>query len=262
MRDIFFPKTMTLRLPRILARLITSEAAKRNFKKTNGQGNENRFLNKILPNMLAYRDYKKGLLRDYLEKNVKTSIAVGMQEKILGFLSESFDYLYFDESEYECNKTINLRFDVKNEELYAELFVRLDEVGIKRSAYLRNLIHEYMNQSEYQKERICFMDEYNALNSAIAQERLCQVYIDEMPLTVSCIALEYSVNTEHWHLLYLKKDTTDRLYSVPIHKVGKTLLLNDKIDEIDSQIDERIKEIIEKGVYDKKSEFFLGSSKQ
>ena len=151
MRDKFYPQTMTLRVPGLLARLVPAEVSKRNFIKKNGLGNENEFFNKMLPNMLAYRAYKKGFLREYLDKNIKASIAEGMQEKILDFLAESFDYLYFDESEYECDDIINIRFDTKNEDLYAKLFSRLDNIGIKRSAYLRNLIHEYFNQSEYQK---------------------------------------------------------------------------------------------------------------
>ena len=122
---------MTIRMPNLMTKLIAAEVAKRNFIKKNGQSNENEFLNKMLPNMLAFRSYKKVFLRDYLDKNIKESISESMQEKILDFLAESFDYLYFDESEYECDDVINLRFGVSNENLYAELFVRLDEIGNK-----------------------------------------------------------------------------------------------------------------------------------
>ena len=67
MRDKFYPKTMTIRVPSLLAKLVPAEVSKRNFVKKNGRGNENEFFNKILPNMLAYRAYKKGFLRDYLD---------------------------------------------------------------------------------------------------------------------------------------------------------------------------------------------------
>lgn len=100
---------MTIRVPSFVTRLIAAEVSKRNFFKCNGQGNENDFLNKMLPNMLAYRAYKKGYLRDHLEKNIKASITEGMQEKILDFLTESFDYAYFDKNEYECDDAINIR---------------------------------------------------------------------------------------------------------------------------------------------------------
>ena len=82
MRDIFFPKTMTIRVPNLMTKLIAAEVAKRNFIKKNGQSNENEFYNKMLPNMLAYRAYKKGYLRDYLDKNIKESISESMQESI------------------------------------------------------------------------------------------------------------------------------------------------------------------------------------
>lgn len=258
MRDKFYPQTMTLRVPSLLARLMPAEVSKRNFIKKNGLGNENEFLNKMLPNMLAYRAYKKGFLREYLDKNIKASIAEGMQEKILDFLAESFDYLYFDESEYECDDIINIRFDVKNEDLYAELFARLDSIGIKRSAYLRNLIHEYFNQSEYQKERICFNEEYNKLNEAIENELILQFNIGSKIISALCAALEFSVKKEHWYLLYFEKDKFDTLYSIPIFNVSKILLLEETTREPNEEISKQVNILVENGKFDEKEHFFLG----
>lgn len=258
MRDIFFPKTMTVRVPSFLTKLVTAEVSKRNFIKKNGQGNENEFFNKMLPGMLAYRTYKKGFLREYLDKNIKASITEGMQEKILDFLAESFDYLYFDESEYECDDVINLRFDVKNEDLYAELFVRLDNIGIKRSAYLRNLIHEYLNLSEYQKERICFNDEYNKLTQAVSDELICQFYYDGIVTTAYAVALEYSVKSEHWYLLFFKYGQYHTLYSVPLYKTDNILLRRKTEEEPYPEISEAIHSLIESGDFDQSDSFKLG----
>ena len=258
MRDKFYPQTMTLRVPGLLARLVPSEVSKRNFIKKNGLGNENEFFNKMLPNMLAYRAYKKGFLREYLDKNIKTSIAEGMQEKILDFLAESFDYLYFDESEYECDDIINIRFDVKNEDLYAKLFSRLDSIGIKRSAYLRNLIHEYFNQSEYQKERICFNEEYNKLTEAIENEFILQFNVAGEIITALCAALEFSVRKEHWYLLYFKKDKFDTLYSIPIFFVKKIVSLEKTTCEPSSKISRQVNILVENGKFDEQECFILG----
>lgn len=232
-------------MPNLMTKLIAAEVAKRNFIKKNGQSNENEFFNKMLPNMLAFRAYKKGFLRDYLDKNIKESISESMQEKILDFLAESFDYLYFDESEYECDDRINLRFDVSNENLYAELFVRLDTVGIKRSSYLRNLIHEYLNQSEYQKERICFNKEYNQLTKAIYEESSLQLKIGDSPVFAFAVALEYSVKKEHWYLLYFKDNNFDTLYSTPLYSISKILPLRSNGIEPPTDISPQIYEIIE-----------------
>ncbi len=209
--------------------------------------------------MLAYRAYKKGFLREYLDKNIKASIAEGMQEKILDFLSESFDYLYFDESEYECDDVINLRFDVSNEDLYAELFVRLDNVGIKRSAYIRNLIHEYFNQSEYQRERICFNEEYNKLSHAIMNEFIVQFKYDGTTINAFAVALEYSVKSEHWYFLFFKQNEYDILYSVPIYKI-ENILLRYKANEPDARISEKIHALIERGDFDQTELFYLGGN--
>lgn len=258
MRDIFFPKTMTIRVPSFVTRLVAAEVSKRNFLKPDGQGNENDFFNRILPNMLAYRAYKKGFLREYLEKNVKASITEGMQEKILDFLAEPFDYLYFDESEYECDDVINLRFDVRNEGLYAKLFVRLDAMGIKRSTYLRNLIHEYFNQSEYQKERICFNEEYNLLSGAIAEELIFQFNCEEKVFSAFAVALEYSVKKEHWYLLYFKDNDYAVLHSTPLYKIRNILPINKLRLEPPKITSEKVYNIIDSGEFDSAEFFLLG----
>lgn len=257
MRDIFFPKTMTIRLPNLMTKLIAAEVAKRNFIKKNGQSNENEFFNKMLPNMLSFRAYKKGFLRDYLDKNIKESISESMQEKILDFLAESFDYLYFDESEYECDDVINLRFDVSNENLYAELFVRLDNIGIKRSAYLRNLIHEYLNQSEYQRERICFNEEFERLTDSISREQITSFNNGTDNIISYPIALEYSVKREHWYLLYFVEDDFGTLYSLPLYQITKVLPIRNSNKEPPDNLCEKIYEIIESEKFSDYNEFNL-----
>lgn len=249
---------MRIRMPNLMTKLIAAEVVKRNVVKKNGQYSENDFLNKMLPNMLAYRAYKKGFLRDYLDKNIKASISGGMQEKILDFLAESFDYLYFDENEYECDDVINIRFDVCNEDLYAKLFTRLDSIGIKRSSYLRNLIHEYLNQSEYQRERICFNEEYSKLIDVIMSESVACLRIGEKYITAFAIALEYSVKDEHWYLLYFEENDANKLYSTPLYTVSKILPLYHNETEISAPVIEKIYDIIESEEYADSKCFELG----
>ncbi|MBQ7307300.1 MAG: hypothetical protein IJW82_02125 [Clostridia bacterium] len=258
MRDKFFPQTMSIRIPSFLVKLIPLEVSKRNFFKKNGQVNENEFFNKMLPEMLEYRDYKKTSLREYLDKNIKFSITEKMQESILDFLEESFDYLYFNEVEYECDGVINLRFDVKNEQMYARLFARLDNIGIKRSSYIRNLIHEYFKQSEYQKERICFNTEFVLLLNALEQNAIIQFCNENNIIEAFPISIEYSTKNEHWYLIYFKKDNFNVLYSIPIYKV-KNILLRYGLSNKDINIEhgEKISEIIEKELFSNNDRFEL-----
>ena len=258
MRDKFYPQTMTIRIPSLLARHVPAEVSKRNFIKKNGLGNENEFFNKMLPNMLAYRAYKKGFLREFLDKNIKACIADGMQEKILDFLAESFDYSYFNESEYECDDIINIRFDVKNKDLYAELFSRLDNLGIKRSAYLRNLIHEYFSQSEYQKERICFDDEFAKIVEALSDELIFQFKTETQTITALAAALEYSVKSEHWYLLYFYENQFDTLYSVPLFRIRDVLIRYKSRMIPNNTASDEVNALIESGVFDSSDSFTIG----
>jgi len=216
----------------------------------------------MLPNMLDYRAYKKGVLRDYLEKNIKTSISKGMQEKILDLLAESFDYLYFDKSEYECDDIINLRFDKRNEELYAQLFVHLDNIGVKRSAYVRNLICEYFNQSEYQRERICFNEEYIELTTAIKNELMVQFTCEETVVSAFAVALEYSVKHEHWYLLYFEDNRHDTLCAIPLYKIRKVLQRRKYDKVMGENIIQKIHGIIDSGEFDTAESFMIGEKEE
>ena len=251
---------MVIRIPNFLKKILVAELPKRNFLKLDGQGNENEFLNKMLPNMLAYRAYKKGFLREYLDQNIKACINEGMQEKILDFLAESFDYLYFDESEYENDDKINLRFDVKNELLYAELFVRLDNIGIKRSSYIRNLIHEYCTQSEYQKERICFNEEYLELKKALDNNLVVQFTYENKTVKAIASSLEFSVTGEHWYLIYIAHGAMDKIYSIPLYKIRNVLFLHELDVDIPKHICMAINSIIEDGDFDKFECFQIGGA--
>ena len=249
---------MTIRVPSFVSRLINAEVSKRNFFKTNGQGNENEFLNKMLPNMLSYRAYKKGYMRDYLEKNIKASITEGMQEKILDFLAETFDYAYFDKDEYECDDVINIRFDVGNEALYTDLFIYLDRIGIKRSAYLRNLIYEYLTQAEYQRERICFNEEYHDLSDAITNEFVFQFHCGKELISALAVALEYSVKSEHWYLLYFKKNDYSILYASPLYKIRKIHINGHPNNNPPVSLSKEVHNLIDSGDFDSAEEFILG----
>ncbi len=257
MYNNFYPNTITIRLPSLIKRLVDAEIAKRNFFKQDGTTNESKFYNKILPNMLDYREYKNSSLRRYLEKNVKESITEGMQEKMLDLLTISFDYLYFDKNEQECNDVINLRIDVSKENIYAELFVRLDNIGVKRSTYLRNLIIEYLFLAEYQKERICFKEEYDKMVYAIKNKIIFEFKSENKTFIAYAVSLEYSVKNEHWYLLFFKENNFKTIYSIPIYKITK-ILFRYKIEiEPERQIVEKVHEIIDTGEYANAIEFQL-----
>lgn len=258
MNENYYQNTITIRMPSIMTNLISAEVAKRNFFNKDGQINVNEFLNKMLPNMLAYREYKKISLRDFLDKKIKACITERMQEKILDFLSESFDYFYFDEGEYACNDVINLRFSVSNEKLYSNLFIRLDNISIKRSTYIRNLINEYLNLSEHQKERICFDEEFIALANAINDSSYVQFLNKGVPITAIPFALEYSVKQEHWYLLYLNETNIDALYSTRLYNISKVLCLRESELSIPKELIEKIKGIIERGEYAESNKINFG----
>jgi hypothetical protein len=257
MKYDFYPKTMAIRIPNLYTNLIAAETSKRHFLKKNGQGNENEFLNKMLPNMLEHRAKRRESLRMFLTKNIKSSITKGMQEKIIDLLVEKFIVTGFGEDDDECDDTVQLRFDVKRENYYAELFSNLDILGIKRSAYIRGLIREYFNQSEHERERICFREEYKKIKEAVENGLIVHFHDGKRTVSAFAVAVEFSVKREHWYVLYFEKDCYI-LHSLPLFKIKNVLLRQKSEFNLSSIQAEKVHEIIDLGDYDEAESFSLG----
>lgn len=255
MNDHFYPQTVTVRIPGVLEHFIEAEALRLCFFKPDGRANTNAFINKILPNILAFRSKKKGRLRGYIDANVKTSIKADMQKKVPDLLEDAFDYLYFEVDELECDENFTIRFDVENEEMYAKLFVRLAGAGIKRSTYLRNLIWQYFNLSTMQRERLCFAEEYRRIAKAMEGEKVVQFFDGKESVNAQVISLEYSVIGEYWYVLYFSEGEYETLYSVPLHRVSKVLLLHSAATSPPPYLSDRIHGIIESGEFETNEKF-------
>lgn len=257
MNKNFCPPTVTIRIPHSLQKKIWAEVPKRYFRKPNGEPNENEFINKILPNLLAFRNEKRGRLRKYLKDKIQASIAKGMQDSVLDLICESFDHVYFEKLDEECDCTLTLRLDVDRHAMYASLFDRLEHMGIARSAYLRNLFCEYFNFSNELRERICFKEEYDTLKTAMEEEKIFRFDVGGVAIDAIAVSLEFSVleSHEHWYLLYFRENKFDVLYALPLYLIRNVALLHEPQSTPPSEIADRIHAIVESGIYCQKGEF-------
>ncbi len=258
MRNIFYPQTMSIRVPALLKKLIDAEASKRGFDESD-EKSTNRFYNKMLPNIIQHRKSKKNKLRAFLERSVKASISKAMQEKVIDSMTEYFDYSYFEEDD-ECDDTINIRFNVRNEDFYAELFTRIEDAGMKRSTYIRNLLNEYFAMPDHQRERVCFYEEYDKLNKALFNNLTCQFTLDKSTQTAIIMAIQYSVRMEHWYVLYFYENQFNIIYSTPLYKFKNILCRGKSRSEPSADISRRINMMIDEGIFADSSEFIIGGN--
>lgn len=134
----------------------------------------------------------------------------------------------------------------------------MDRIGIKRSAYLRNLIYEYLTQAEYQKERICFNEEYHKLSEAISKELVLQFRCGKEPLSALAVALEYSIKNEHWYLLYFKENDYSILHSTPLYKIRKVHIKDMPEVKPPIHLSEEVHALIDIGEFDCADKFIIG----
>ena len=244
MEDKYFLDTITIRIQSHYIKSINNEAKKRMFFKKNGEVNIGAFINTVLYGMLIYRDYKKQSLRKYLSKNIKESITEKNQDKILDFLSDSFDFLYFNENEYQCNSSITFRINKNNYNELANLFFRLDMENIKRSSYIKNLIYEYFSLADHKKEHICFIYQCKLIVESIINDKIFNFTYNN-----KTVSLEYSTIKEHWYLLYFEENNVNVLNAVPIYDIKNILIKHTHSFTFNKKINEKISNIIENESY-------------
>ncbi|MBR6737862.1 MAG: hypothetical protein IKL82_05820 [Clostridia bacterium] len=219
------PEIITIRIPSFLLRQIRAEVKKLKFYKNNGNLNVNKFLTKMIPSMIEFTNHKSESLKTHLYKNIKDCLPEKMQDKIIDFIMESVEQDLHSKQYYSCEEVITLRLDVKNEDFYAKLFTKLDDIGVKKSTFLRNIIVEYFKQSEYQRQRICFYEECKKIKDIANDERLCCLKIRHSVINVIPLGIEYSAKDSYLYLIYFKEKDYSKIFSVPLCMIDKALPL-------------------------------------
>ena len=108
------------------------------------------------------------------------------------------------------------------------------------------------------KQILDFNDEYNEIVEAMSNEIVFQFKSGETIVTALAAALEYSVKSEHWYLLYFNGNQFNTLCSVPLFEV-KNILPRYKSEVVPGEaVSEQVKEIIENGTFDSSDKFILG----
>lgn len=132
---------------------------------------QNTFLNKLIPNLVAYRAEKRRDLRDFLEKNIIHCIKDSFQDKLLYIMDDMFDYAYFDDYRENYHRhTLHFRLNKENIIKLQGFFNELQMQNQNKTSYLRNLFNEYANMRKDKREYLFFDRECYLIEDAIERK--------------------------------------------------------------------------------------------
>lgn len=157
-----FDEKFKIRVSDFLRQTLELDAVAFNFTKSNGEGNLNAYLNKLIPNLLKLKKERRFEIRNYAKQKLGIEDAENMEaENIINGLNLIFEKIYFSDVELdELTHVIWIRPAKENIAVFDEIMESETEItGTETSVYIRNLLNEYSRLPRYKKEQIAFDEE-------------------------------------------------------------------------------------------------------
>lgn len=144
------------------------------FHEINGEKtiNINRFVNKILPTTISYRQEKDTIFKKTILKKYSKFLKYNDEEATTFLLLLANENFYGDDLLSYHKINISLRISKSNMELMDTIFEDLIDFNIQKSKFIRNLLNQYSNLKLDTRELICFNKEYHLFEKAIEKKNL------------------------------------------------------------------------------------------
>lgn len=222
------------------------------FQEVNGEKtiNLNRFVNKILPTTISYRQekdkiFEKTILKkysDYLKYNDKESTTL-----LTLLANENF---YGDDLFSYRNIKITLRISKANMKLMDYIFEDLIDFKIQKSKFIRNLLNQYSDLKPDIREFICYNKEYHLFEKAIEKKSIIKYVLDGTTEEALPILIHTCPYDSEIYLFTIKRINNNELELKTIRLcnienitiIDKTLEINN-LDELQEKINDYVFEL-------------------
>lgn len=157
-----FDEKFKIRVSDFLRQTLELDAVAFNFTKSNGEGNLNAYLNKLIPNLLKLKKERRLEILNYAKQELGIEDAeTADAENIINGLNSIFEKIYFSDVELDdLSHVIWIRPNKENVAVFDEIMESETEItGLETSVYIRNLLNEYSRLPRYKKEQIAFDEE-------------------------------------------------------------------------------------------------------
>lgn len=206
--------------------ILQNDALQFGFVKTNGEANINGFLNKLIPNLVFYRQYRRKRIHDLLENRFLRADT----EEVYECVNAVIDQVYFSDAELDIlDETIWFRPSQKKATVFNEIEESETAItGQCTSVYIRGLLNEYCRLPQYKRESISFDDERRDFADASATGKILHATVGGRSIRMFAFhyAYEYTFSQDNRMIGYNLTDR--RIEAIPLHEMLNTYVVERK----------------------------------
>ena len=197
-------------------------------------------------------------LRNVLKKRFSNKIKPEYREEIFEELDDIFNTVQFEDKGIQYHQAkLDIRLSKDNMKFFSPIFSLLKKQNIPKSAYIRNLLNQYVSLRTDEREYLCYINEYEELMQA-SLDKLVVEYIENgkeeifFPITVDICCYD----NEHYVIGLVPQDKDFILKSYRLCEF-KSYKIQALTYEISESILSKADKIINDFEYYETSSFYL-----
>lgn len=212
-------------------RILINDCFAFDFIKKDESPNINKFMNKLIPNLLVLRKNRREIIHKELSSTLEFESNNKFQEKIRQHMDTLFDKIYFSDAEFDnLSETIWIRPKEENMVAFDEIIEsELQICQIDLSNYLRSLLNEYAKLQQHNREIILFYNEMDIIKQSIENDNVVNLKYKGQKYSVVMINYysEFLYDQSNYIISYDIKN--NHIKSMPLCKIEKIYKLQRKL---------------------------------
>ncbi|MEG1662728.1 MAG: hypothetical protein RR338_01965 [Clostridia bacterium] len=213
-----------------MARVLYNDCLAFDFVRKKDDFNLNKFLNKLIPNLVKQRKKRREIIHETLSDVLEYAVDLKSQERVSRYMDTIFDKIYFADEEYRMlSEQIWIRPNKENIIVFDEIVEsELSICQMDISAYLRSLLNEYTKLPQHQRELLLFSEEIELVKLSIATDRLLNFKYDNQRHSMVAINFysEFLYDQSNYIIGYDIKG--QKIKSIKLYKIKDLYILAKK----------------------------------
>jgi hypothetical protein len=255
--NIMLNDKIKIRITSFVYFLLINDALSFEFIKKDASPNINAFMNKLIPNLLDIRKYRREQIRDEI-RHFKKAPYYDAIEKISVTMDAVITKAFFsDEFNEPLSEEIWIRPTYKTLTIFKEIYHEETALtALEMSSYIRNLLEEYARLPLYKREHITFKTEYDLLMHARQSDKMISLTYNNIKYDVTVFRgiLGFLYEQSNYILCYDNKNNV--IKSFILHGIKHPYILN-KTAEISDKALLAFEEIIDLHSYIDQETFYI-----
>lgn len=214
--------------------------------------NKNLFINKMLPRLFEYRQYRDKKFNKLLDK-IKLFNNIDEDTKIL--LDFYINDFFYNNDMSIHDEKIDIRVSKNNISFFEEHFQNIESCNINKSSFIRSLLNQYANMTVDKREFIFFNKEYHLIEKAIEKHIMVQCD-DAKTFPVAIVTCPF--DNEIYIVSLIMKDKEYIITSDNIWIYNDCRIINTNIEINIDDINDKIQEYIDDYKYIELDESYGG----